>query len=310
MPTIQPKDVRYIKLGEGGKWEKECVEKGIVRLGFSTAKPERLDLCRRGRWADIAAALIAEGKTKGTATRFANELRVFFEDDGSTLWLTFFGDRLFWGFVQPVAPEPHPDGSGVFRPIAGGWNDRDINGDLLSTDRLSGALTKLAAYRGTTCGLDERARDYVVRRINGKKTPEVEKAIDAAARLSRSLPELMRRLTPRDFETLVDLVFAQSGWRRLGAVGGTQKTVDFDLVLPSTGEKAFVQVKSRTTPAQLAEYRRQVENQDRDLMFYVFHSGEIDEDSSDDRLRVIGPDKLSEMVMDAGLVSWLIAKVS
>ena len=25
--------VRYIKLGEGGRWEKECLDKGIIRFG-------------------------------------------------------------------------------------------------------------------------------------------------------------------------------------------------------------------------------------------------------------------------------------
>jgi hypothetical protein len=30
-PTeITPKRVRYIKLGEGGGWEKDCIDKGIV----------------------------------------------------------------------------------------------------------------------------------------------------------------------------------------------------------------------------------------------------------------------------------------
>jgi hypothetical protein len=53
----------------------------------------------------------------------------------------------------------------------------------------------------------------------------------------------MKLLGPRDFETLVDLVFSTSGWRRQGVVGKTQKTLDLDLILPSTGERAFVQVK-------------------------------------------------------------------
>ena len=42
-------------------------------------------------------------------------------------------------------------------------------------DRLSGALTKLAAYRGTSCHVD--VADYVVRRINGQKTSAVEREI-------------------------------------------------------------------------------------------------------------------------------------
>ncbi len=43
-------------------------------------------------------------------------------------------------------------------------------------------------------------------------------------------------------------------------------------------------------------------------MFYVFHTGDAKTD--DERVRVIGPEKLAEMVIDAGLVNWLVRKVS
>ena len=43
-------------------------------------------------------------------------------------------------------------------------------------------------------------------------------------------------------------------------------------------------------------------------MFYVFHTGDAVTD--DERVTVIGPDALAPLVMDAGLVSWLIRKVS
>lgn len=64
----------------------------------------------------------------------------------------------------------------------------------------------------------------------------------------------MRLLTWQDFELLVDLVFSSSGWRRLSQVGRTQKTIDLELVLPSTAERAFVQVKSQATRASLDDY--------------------------------------------------------
>jgi hypothetical protein len=121
--------------------------------------------------------------------------------------------------------------------------------------------------------------------------------------------EMMKLLGPRDFETLVDLVFSTSGWRRQGIVGKTQNTLDLDLMLPSTGERAFVQVKSKTTPAELAEYVGKLDVfGSYDRMFYVYHSGEADSD--DHRVIVIGPQKLAELAVDAGLANWLIRKVS
>jgi hypothetical protein len=120
---------------------------------------------------------------------------------------------------------------------------------------------------------------------------------------------MLALLEPRDFETLVDLVFSTSGWRRQGIVGKTQKTLDLDLALPSTGERAFVQVKSKTDDIELADYiRRLDELGPYDRMFYVFHSGKAETD--DDRVTVIGPEKLAALVVDAGLANWLIRKVS
>jgi hypothetical protein len=305
---ISPTQVRYIKLGEAGGWEKECLDKGIIRIGFGSAQEERFELCQSGRWDDLAESFMKEGKDKKTASRFKNELRTFFEDEGSILWITFVGERLCWGMIDCAKPAPHSDGNGVWRPIRGCWRWTDLNEEQLTKDRLSGALTKITAYRGTSCNLDMKVSDYVIRRINGEKTPEVERALAAKKEMRVSALGLMKLLEPRDFELLVDLVFTTSGWRRLGVVGKTEKTRDLDLILPSTGERAFVQVKSETTSKELDEYIAKIDDEVYKRMFYVFHSGKAE--ASDERVVVIGPERLAELVIDAGLVSWLIEKVS
>ena len=307
--VIQPSRVRYIKLGEGGSWEKECLENGIIRIGFGSAAPSRFALCQSEQWDELARSFVAEGRDKGTATRHTNELRLFFEDAGTTLWITFMNERLHWGMLDTSPPEPHPDGDGVFRRISGGWRSTDLDGIPLTKDRLSGAVTKLAAYRGTSCDVD--VSEYVVRRINGQKMPEVERALLASQEMEASILPLMRMLTPKDFELLVDLVFSASGWRRVGVVGKSQDTLDIDLVLPSTGERAFVQIKSRTTSAELADYTAKL-GERADLygrMFYVYHSGEP-APLEDPRVTLVGPEELAAMVVEAGLVRWLIEKVS
>ena len=158
--AIKPARVRYIKLGGGGSWEQECLGNSIIRIGFGTARPDRFLLCESRNWKELAESFVSEGKDKGTATRFTKELRLFFEDDGTTLWITFMNESLYWGVVEGV-PEAHADGDGVSRRIRGGWRGTDIKGNPLSKDRLSGALTKLAAYRGTSCDID--VAEYVVR---------------------------------------------------------------------------------------------------------------------------------------------------
>src|SRR6266566_2771700 len=192
---------------------------------------------------------------------------------------------------------PHPKSPPEYlaRLLAKAWLDF----------RRYGMVEQRACMAQTSCDVD--VADYVIRRINGGKTPEVERAVTAVKNVTQSMQDLMKLLRERDFELLVELVFSHSGWRRLGIVGKTQKTLDLDLELPSTGERAFVQVKSDTTSAQLAEYVNRLEEAGPyDRMFYVFHSGEADTD--DDRVSVIGPEQLAKMIVDAGLVNWLIRK--
>ena len=151
--------------------------------------------------------------------------------------------------------------------------------------------------------------DYAIRRINGQKVRQVEQAIEARERMKESVKELMKLLIWQDFEILVELVFSTSGWRRQGAVGKTQKFLDLDLTLPSTGERACVQIKSKTTSAELAEYVEKLDDAGEfHKMFYVYHTGEARTD--DERVRLIGPKELADLVFDAGLTSWLINKVS
>ena len=252
LPLNPEMHVRYIKLGEGGKWASECIEKNIIRFGFGTYKEERFTLCMARRWDELAKQFIADGRNQSTAKQFANQTRLFFESDATTVWITFVGEYFYWGILESTPPERYFDGDGISRKIAGGWRNTDINGEVLTKEKLSGALIKLAAYRGTSCSVD--VSDYVIRRINGQKVPEVERAVEYRERMRESVQAMMKLLTWQDFEILVGLVFSTSGWRRQGAVGKTQEFLDLDLTLPSTGERACVQIKSETTSAQLAEY--------------------------------------------------------
>ena len=120
----------------------------------------------------------------------------------------------------------------------------------------------------------------------------------------------MRLMTWQDFEMLVDLVFSTSGWRRLGVVGRTQKTVDLELILPTTGERAFAQIKAKANTASLREYSERFVEGAYDRMFFVWHTGQVDTDEAVDGISAVGPERLAIMVLDAGLASWLREKVS
>jgi|ERR1035437_8882985 hypothetical protein len=152
--------VRYIKLGEGGKWEAECIEKNIIRFGYGTYKEERFAMCMAGHWNELKDCFISDKRPISKANQFTKEARLFFESDSSTVWITFVGENFYWGILESTPPERHLDGDGVLRKVAGCWRKTDINGELLTKEKLSGALTKLAAYRGTSCALMFRIMQF------------------------------------------------------------------------------------------------------------------------------------------------------
>jgi len=119
---------------------------------------------------------------------------------------------------------------------------------------------------------------------------------------------MLQFLTWKDFELLVDLVFTHSGWRRISSAGKTQKTIDMEVLLPSTGERAFIQVKSATNQRQFDQYRSSFDELNYDKMFYIFHTGSAQ--CQDKRIVLIDGAKLARMVLNAGLLYWLTEKAA
>jgi hypothetical protein len=304
MTAVTASHLYYIKLGRGGDWEAESLRDGVLRFGYREAPH---DLCARGDWQGVWEAMKAIRGDAGAATRDVNQIRAYYEADEHSIFITFVGGLLYW--CRPTGPVELLDDRSHRRQTAEGWRNTSVNGTLLSADRLSGRLLKVQMFRGTIC--DVRAGDYLLRKLSDQLSPEVAAAEEAERALMTAIVELMRLLTWQDFELLVDLVFSTSGWRRVSQVGRTQKTVDLELILPSTAERAFVQVKSQATSAALNDYVARLAEADAyDRMFFVWHTGDIAEESSPAGVILLGPQKLSRMVLDAGLSSWLREKVS
>ncbi|OAP47430.1 hypothetical protein ATC00_22495 [Sinorhizobium americanum] len=302
--TVSATNVLYIKLGRNGEWENASLKDGELRFGYH-GTPQAL--CVQGDWQGVWAHWNAKRSDPGAATRDMKQIRAFYEADAATIFVTFAHNRMYW--CQPSGPvHALPDGSHSRKTVSG-WSCRTLKGVELRSDRLSGRLLKVQMFRGTIC--DVGAKDYVLRRINDELSPEVAAAEEAERVLMEAIVNLMRLLTWQDFELLIDLVFSSSGWRRVSAVGKTQKTIDLELMLPTTGERAFVQVKSQASLSSLEQYvglHRQAETYDR--MFFVWHTGDIPEDRKVDGVTLLGPQKLSRMILDTGLSSWLREKVS
>jgi hypothetical protein len=124
--------------------------------------------------------------------------------------------------------------------------------------------------------------------------------------------EMIAALHWADFETLVDLIFARSGGQRISRVGGTQKDVDLILEQPTTGEKAFVQVKSKAGQAVLDNYVDRFRRRGADEQwFFVCHSpkGALNADD-ESRLHVWAGDRLADAAVRAGLFDWLTERTA
>jgi hypothetical protein len=301
---VQANRVRFIRLGESSSWAKECLRSDTLRIGFWTQ--ELFDLCTNSKWQELARAFEKRGKSKATITNFVAQVRAVFEDDGTTLWATFHAGRMYWTFIDArLMPWPATHGEeGCYRQTRP-WRSETINGVPLWMTALPGWLTKTAGFPGTSCDM-ERPED-VIRRVNGDVIPEIATADRLLLELQASVVPLLHLMDWRDFELLVGLIFSTSGWRRQGRVGEEQETSDIEIELPSTGERAFVQIKSAANQTEFDEYRSKFGGSAYDRMFYAYHQGQIQ--TTDSRITLLGPERLARMVVEAGLVSWVLDKV-
>lgn len=312
---IEPTNIRFIKLGANGCWEEKSITKeNVIRLGYEF-KPETNmhEECLNDRWDKCREYCIEHwSKDSGAVTRHVNQIRDFYTLDENTLWITFYGRKLYWAFCDSTV---HLDEDQTrWRKVKSNgekWCCLDRNGKELTIDNLDGRVTKVQAYRGTICGVE--MEDYLIRRINGEVIEEITEAENSYDTLINSVEKLIKGLWWSDFELLTDLVFSKLGWQRYSVLGKTEKGIDLDLYSPSTQKRVFVQVKSYTDRKQLDEYvskfQSEYKNYGYSEMYYVYHSGleNIDEKQYQDKeVKLINSRKMAELVISAGLVKWLI----
>lgn len=312
MKEIKADKAVFIKLGSNGDWEKDCITKGYLQLGYDEVDH---DLCLQGgdAWEREIKDKFPYGNDSGAITRHVNQVRKFYEEPDTTLWITFFGDCLYWCFSKPDITQL-PDNSKV-RPVIGKWNNCDINGRELIKGRLSGKLLATQSFRGTIC--DVREFDYLLHKINGTNEPHVKQAEDSLDALIEAVKPIIKNLHPKDLETFTDLIFRQAGWQRTGVAGEVEKDIDLDLISPLTNERIAIQVKSQANLKTYENYKKRFENMAGYSRFYfVTHSENeklrqaLSENDENESIAFWNVDKLAEHSVKNGLVGWLIDKAS
>ncbi len=307
MDEIKADSAYFIKLGRKGKWEEECIlHDNTIKLGFNNPLHSE---CLAGEWDKISKYWLGKGKKKGKATEITNQIRTFYESNEKTLWITFFRRKMYWCFAEKDVTRLS-DGTRI-RKVKEGWKHQDIQGYPLTIENLSGKLTKVQGFQGTICSVKEF--EYLIRKLNHQELPEVQKTEKTLDTLLQNIESLIQNLTWKDFELLIDLIFTQAGWQRISTRGKTEKSLDLDLISPVTGNRAFVQVKSKSDIRTFNKYIKQYQNmKEFTQMYFVVHTTDksLDEWQGPPDIKLWDVTKLSNLVVNSGLISWLIEKAS
>lgn len=305
MKKLSPSKILFIKLGAGGAYEKECIEKGnIVKLSYKEIDHE---LCLFGRWSAVKKDILKKYKvSEGVATFHLTQIKYFYEAGDDILWITFYNNKLWWCFADKKV-FLDPDGT-RYRKIIGKWSCKDLNGKFLFLENLSGRLTKISRFMGTICLVAES--DYLVKKINGDELPEIKEAEEAFINLRDRIVKIIKTLNPKDFELLIDLIFRNAGWQRIGVVGKTQKTIDLALYHPITEERAVVQIKCQSNLEEFKKYKNKfIEMTEYDKFFYIAHTPDSalsKYQTEESNINLYFADKVAELAINSGLFNWIL----
>lgn len=305
-------EVRFIRLGkQGGVWEQLSLDRGELHFGYGGISH---GVARSGNINAITRAAIERGRDPMTAAQDARQVLDFYKLGAACLWITFARGYLWWAFAKPGVTwlgGPFDKHGERVRKTIGVWRNSDLNGVPLRVNSLSTRLTQVAGYRRTICSVG--AKDYLLRRINGTVEPLVQKGNKARSLMLDVMTEAIEALHWQDFETLIDVIFARSGWHRASAVGGKQAVVDMVLEQPTTGERAAIQVKSRSSQTTLNVF---IERADAggpyDRLFFACHSpiGSLAAPPERSDIHVWSGRQLAATALRTGLSDWILEKIA
>jgi hypothetical protein len=307
--SIEAERCLFIRLGKCGERTAQCIVAGELRLDYPQVSHE---FCLAGRWTQVDSQIAADSKDREASARHTNQIRAFYEASAATLWITFHADCMWWSFAAPGVSQ-RANGIKV-RITLDGWHQCDVNDLPLAASRLSGSLLAVQAYRGTICAVEP---DYVLHKINCIDAPRVAAADQALVALIDSLQPIVEHLHARDLEVLVDLIFRNAGWQRVGVLAETETDIDLALESAVTGERIAVEVKAHATIEDYREYAaRYVSMVGFDRFYFVTHSlidAEVAQSvgaSSAAGIRFWGSRSIAQRAAHSGLAQWLVEKAT
>lgn len=309
-PDDLPTSVRYVKNGEGSRWWKAAKEGAQIHAGWSSIPDE---LLAAGDLTGAYEVLTRQYGGRRGLTQDFNQLRALLEQPSQHIWTTIEDGCLCWCTVRDgvaVNPSPESKDRGHFwlacdRP----WNNTGLDGRELLLTNLPGAIAATRGFRGTVCA--PAAAAEILRVIFGREDEEAIAARAARLAYEAAVLPLIRRLHEKDFELLVDLILARTGWSRVARLGGTTEGSDIEAENAATNELAFVQIKSRAGQATLNDYVRRFHNRPSyDRMIFAVHTPEGAITPPDGgKVHLWIGERLAELVVRLGLGDWVALRI-
>jgi hypothetical protein len=309
-PDVLPATVRYVKNGEGGRWWPAAKEGDQVHLGWRSVPH---DLLRSRDLPAIKDLIQGQYGGKQGATQDFNMLCTLLDRPSRHLWVTFEEGCVWWCTVRDEI-EVNSEGDGRLghfwlscdRP----WSNRSLGGRHLAVANLPGIITTTAGFRGTVC--EPRGWREILRVIRDEQDEDAAAAAQARTSYEAAVAKLVARLRERDFELLIDLILARSGWVRVAKLGGATEGIDVEVENVATGEIAFVQVKSVASQDILDDYvRRFGERRARyHRMIFAVHSprGTL-RPPAGEPVQVWTGEDIAKLVVRLGLGDWVAGRL-
>jgi hypothetical protein len=303
-----PTTVRYIKNGPGGCWWSTAKRDNQLHLGWKSIPR---DLITSRNLKAIEPILRAEFKDQGAATRDLNQLSYVLTSPSQHIWVTVEQSFLWWCTVEDK-PITNLDGESLDKgnfwlECALPWSNKTLNGKLLAVSDLPGGVTMTSAFRSTICIPREAAA--IRRIILGEVDKDAAQASQKRVEYEHSLEKLIQRLTAKDFELLVELILARTGWVRSSSVGKAKEGVDIEAENIAVDELAFVQVKSSADQITLNDYIQKYENRREhyDRMIMAVHSpqGPMKVPETADSVQLWNCETIAKLSVRLGLGAWI-----
>ena len=153
----------------------------------------------------------------------------------------------------------------------------------------------------------------MLRVIQDERDPDATRAADARSGYQLAILTVVRRLSPKDFEQLIDHILARTGWARISTLGKTGEGIDVEAENLAVGEIAFVQVKSAADQQVLNDYvqRFQQRREFYARMIFAVHSptGTL-EPPTDHAVQVWTGDRIAHLVVRLGLGEWVETRLA